>query len=236
MTTAIWPVSAGVNSDPSRRDKFPPGRRAKVNAMSERAPGEWAFPRAVRARTGTMAAVTDIDDDVEEDYLSKSPASGRIGKAAELLVAAVCILATGGELNASASFVDDEGVDLVLHRRGSSAMLAVQIKCRTSAAQLVRRGRFAAQVRSQTLRARDDLDMLFVVVDAELGAITTAWLVPSTAFEAAASRTADGHLRFRASLKQGSNDQWSPYRFTARQLPGRVLNRLAQIEQARSHG
>lgn len=184
-----------------------------------------------------MAAVTDIDDaDAGEDYLSKRPASGRIGKAAELLVAAMCILATGGELNASASFVDDEGVDLVLHRRGSSAMLAVQIKCRTSTAVQVRRERFAAQVRSQTLRARDDLDMLFVVVDAEVGAITTAWLVPSPAFQAAASRTGDGHLRFRASLKQGSNDQWSPYRLTARQLPERVLSRLAQIEQDRGYG
>src|SRR4051794_32955551 len=39
--------------------------------------------------------------------------SGRLGKAVEHLVAATCILTSGLELNASTSFVDDEGVDLV---------------------------------------------------------------------------------------------------------------------------
>ncbi|MGW1499673.1 hypothetical protein ACWCQW_14065 [Streptomyces mirabilis] len=35
----------------------------------------------------------------DEDYLEKSPAAARMGKAAEYLVAASAILATGGELN-----------------------------------------------------------------------------------------------------------------------------------------
>lgn len=50
------------------------------------------------------------------EYLSKSPDAGRMGKAAEYLVAAVCILATHGQLNVSTSIVDDEGVDLVFAR------------------------------------------------------------------------------------------------------------------------
>ncbi|MFF3659105.1 hypothetical protein [Streptomyces olivochromogenes] len=68
----------------------------------------------------------------DEDYREKSPAAARMGKAAECLVAASAILATGGELNVSTSLVDDEGVDLVFHRRGSSATLAVQVKARMS--------------------------------------------------------------------------------------------------------
>lgn len=42
-------------------------------------------------------------------FLEKSVVAGRMGKAAEYLVAASAILATGGELNVSASLVDDEG-------------------------------------------------------------------------------------------------------------------------------
>lgn len=57
-------------------------------------------------------------------YTSKSPDAGRLGKAAEYLVAAVCILATRGRLNVSTSIVDDEGIDLVFHLRESTATLA----------------------------------------------------------------------------------------------------------------
>ena len=39
----------------------------------------------------------------EDDYRDKSPAAGRVGKAIEYLVAASCILVTGGELNVSTS-------------------------------------------------------------------------------------------------------------------------------------
>ena len=63
-------------------------------------------------------------------YLDKSPDAGRMGMAAEYLVAAVCILATRGRLNVSTSIVDDEGVDLVFHLRDSTATLAVQVKSR----------------------------------------------------------------------------------------------------------
>jgi len=51
---------------------------------------------------------------------SKHAGSARKGKAVEHLVAASCILASGGELNASTALVDDEGVDIVFHRRGRS--------------------------------------------------------------------------------------------------------------------
>ncbi|MET8117499.1 hypothetical protein [Streptomyces prasinus] len=84
----------------------------------------------------------------DEDYLDKSPSAARMDKAAEYLVAASCILATGGELNVSTSLVDDEGVDLVFHRRGGSATLAVQVKARMSTGVQVQQGKLMAFVRS----------------------------------------------------------------------------------------
>jgi hypothetical protein len=102
---------------------------------------------------------------VSDNYLEKSPDAARMGKAAEYLVAASAILATRGELNVSTSLVDDEGVDLVFHRREHSSTLAVQVKSRMSDGALARTGRVQANVREATFRPRRDLDMLFVVID-----------------------------------------------------------------------
>ncbi|MTE18931.1 hypothetical protein F0L17_07250 [Streptomyces sp. TRM43335] len=169
----------------------------------------------------------------DEEYLAKSPAAGRMGKAAEHLVAASCVLATRGELNVSTSLVDDEGVDLVFHRRGSSATLAVQVKARMSTASVVRRQQYLANVRSQGFRPRAGLDLLFVAVDVDRAAIMTAWLVPSPVFaEMVKKPNGKGQYRFSASMKEGSGDRWAPYRLTAAELSRRILARLGELEEA----
>jgi uncharacterized protein GlcG (DUF336 family) len=60
--------------------------------------------------------------------------AARKGKAVEHLVAATCILMSELQLNVSTSLVDDEGVDLVFHRREASTPLAVQVKSRLMSA------------------------------------------------------------------------------------------------------
>lgn len=165
-----------------------------------------------------------------EAYLVKSPDAGRMGKAAEYLVAAVCILATRGRLNVSTSIVDDEGVDLVFHLRGSTATLAVQVKARMADGVMVGRGRLQALVRSQTFQPRVNLHMLFILVDNANGAIETAWLVPSADFQArCGTSTTKGHLRFSAALSPTSSDKWAPYRLTAAELPPKIVDRLEQL-------
>lgn len=171
----------------------------------------------------------DIDD-VEDDFRDKSPSAGRMGKAAEYLVASVCILATRGELNVSTSLVDDEGVDLVFNRRDSSATLAVQVKARMSDGKLVRAGTVMAFVRTQTFRPRPDLDLLIVAVDITHGRIMHAWLVPSEDFATKAGEPNNrGRLRFSASMKPAARDKWIPYRLTAEQLAPRILARLTEL-------
>ncbi|WP_410646553.1 hypothetical protein [Amycolatopsis sp. cmx-4-54] len=169
-------------------------------------------------------------DESEEDYRDKSPSAGRMGKAVEYLVASACILASRGELNAATSLVDDEGVDLVFNRRGSSATLAVQVKSRMSDSKRVLAGAFVAFVRSQTFRPRPDLDLLFVAVDVTEARLMTAWLVLSEDFAAqAGAPNSRGRLRFNASLKPGSRDRWHRYRLKPAELAPRVLERLAEL-------
>ena len=174
-----------------------------------------------------------MEEQEERDYLAKSPSAGRMGAAAEYLIAATCILATRGELNVSTSLIDDEGVDLVFHRRGSPRTLAVQVKARMSdGKQVSEQQRCITQVRAQTFRPRSDLDLLFAVVDPSVGALRMAWLVPSQDFAAMEPATdAQQRLRFSASMKPGSRDRWTPYRLEPQQLANRVLDRIDLLEE-----
>lgn len=162
------------------------------------------------------------------DWRAKSPDASRIGAAVEYLVAATCILASRGELNVSTALVDDEGVDLVFHRRGASATLAVQVKARTTDTKVVQRGRFLALVRGQTFRPRPGFYVLFVVADVAAATFDTVWLVPSTDFVNLARHAPDGTLRMSASLSETTDDRWRPYRLRRPDLPGRLLKLLPE--------
>jgi hypothetical protein len=174
------------------------------------------------------------DEDEDLDELPDGPNNAnaaRIGKAVEHLVAASAILASGAELNVSTSLVDDEGVDLVFHRRGGVATLAVQVKARTTASKRVASGGFQATVRSQTFKSRPDLYMLFVIADVTTGTYDQAWLVPSADFELRAPLDSKSRMKFVASAKVNTKDKWAPYKVTRVDLPSRVLDVLAQLDK-----
>lgn len=160
------------------------------------------------------------------DWRAKSPDASRVGAAVEYLVAATCILGSRGELNVSTALVDDEGVDLVFHRRGSSATLAVQVKARTTDSLVIRRGRYLALVRGQTFRPRPSYYLLFVVADVARATYGVVWLVPSIDYAKLARQANDGTLRMSASLADSSKDRWRQYRMDRPELPARLLSLL----------
>jgi hypothetical protein len=144
------------------------------------------------------------------------------------LVAATCVLASGLKLNVSTSLVDDEGVDLVFHRREDTTTLAMQVKGRLLTAKTIeKRGRFHQNVRATTFRPRPSLVLLFVVVDASDGTFPFAWFVPSEAFLLRfKSPNSQDRYAFVASTKENSGDQWSEYKCKRAELPNRILATL----------
>jgi len=168
---------------------------------------------------------------------SKHTASARKGKAVEHLLAATCVLATGGELNALTALVDDEGVDLGFKRRNGTRVLDLQVKSRFSdeegSKKLRDEGTFISDVREETFRPRDDLLMLFVAVDGRVARIDTVWLVPSPVFDETAFRvTVKGKrlIRFQASVKAASQDKWRKFRFEPQDVPKALLDRAVELE------
>lgn len=156
--------------------------------------------------------------------------SARLGRAVEYLVAAKAILASDLKLNVSTSFVDDEGVDLVFHRRRSTTILAVQVKSRTVGAQTIaRKGVFRANVRTSTFVPRVDFFLLFVLVDKSSGTLPYFWLVPSQTFRSSV-KPVDGRRRFAASVKPDTGDRWREFRFVESELAPRILSILTDLD------
>jgi hypothetical protein len=115
----------------------------------------------------------------------------------------------------------------VFHRRDSTATLAVQVKARMSDSKRVQNEGFVAFVRAQTLAPRRGLDLLFLAVNIVHGVVMRAWLVPSVAFAATVGAPdGRGRYKFQASLKDGTNDRWRPFRLESAELPPAVLARL----------
>jgi len=161
--------------------------------------------------------------------------SSRKGKAVEHLVASSVMLASDFELNVSTSLVDDEGVDLVFHRRDSPVTLAVQVKSRSWASSaMLKSSKFTAQVRDTTFADRSDLYMLFVAVDSRAGDYGPVWLVPSSALAERTAPNSRHRRRFAASAHPASHDQWSEFRLERSQLSDRILTILTGLEAMRS--
>ncbi len=145
---------------------------------------------------------------------AKNASSARKGKAVEQLVAATCVLASAGELNALTALVDDEGVDVGFKRRNGTRVLDVQVKARFSdddgSKALREKDMFSSDVREETFRPRDDLFMLYLAIDGSKAEIEHVWLVPSRRLEAEGIRVAKQgkrHLRFAASAKPETDDR-----------------------------
>jgi hypothetical protein len=158
--------------------------------------------------------------------------AARKGKAIELLVAATCILASDLKLNVSMNIVDDEGVDLVFHRRDDPTTLAVQVKGRLMSAKTIQqRHRFQQNVEAATFRPRPNLAMLFVVVDATDWTFPFSWFIPSENFlDAFEKPNGQGRYAFIASTAANSRDRWSRYKSDRAVLPTKILAALDALE------
>jgi hypothetical protein len=156
-----------------------------------------------------------------------------MGKAVEHLVAATCIIGSRAKLNVSTALVDDEGIDLVFHKRDGVSTLAVQVKARMNDSSPLDRGTFTANVRSETMRARRDLFLLFVAVDVKGAALDVCWLIQSEVFVQRATRDTLDRYRFSASAKPGTNDQWREYRLGPSELPAKILQYIDWVDAER---
>jgi hypothetical protein len=147
-----------------------------------------------------------------------------MGKAVEHLVASMCVLGTGGELNAWTSIVDDEGVDVVLQRRKHPETLALQVKARfTTAKGIAESQLFRTEVRKATFEPQKRLYLFFVVVEPKAASLEKVWIVPSLKFVKDAPSTPSEKYKFIASAKPDTKDRWSKFAVEPADAPQHLL-------------
>lgn len=154
------------------------------------------------------------------------------GRAIEQLVAAHCVLASGGTLNVSTPMYDDEGVDLVFSLRGQPATLAVQVKSRFSTSRRVRGGSFRMDVKKSTFKARPDLALIGILYNEETHRVTDTWVIPSRQFGrlVRGQRHGVGKLWvMRTGLNEQKVDKWSHFKTDWERLPESVVRLLMDM-------
>ena len=149
------------------------------------------------------------------------------GKLAAMLVGVACAQGSGGEINFAIPFVDDEGVDLILFRKGGygKAILA-QVKSRILQSKLLSHGTFRFQVRRASVKPREGYYFIFITFDeSRKGLFNTLWFIPSLDFE----RKLAGQRNVTLLVFQSrfdAKDMWEEYRMGLDELPRRIAKIL----------
>lgn len=191
-------------------------------------------PLHLRENHGLEDGPREEEEDLRRGHYGKR-ADGQTegeaqGIAAESLVASMCVLGSDGELNVATSLVDDEGVDLVFYRSTGGPTLSVQVKSHFyDAPEKIERRGVNALLNPRVFSARDDLYLLFLVVDQYEARVQTAWLVPSVEFS---NRRTGKNLRFQASADPDSGSPWAHFLVDplgARELAGHIMSVLARL-------
>ncbi len=149
------------------------------------------------------------------------------GKIAANLLGMACAQKSAADINFATPFADDEGIDLIFFRRGSTGeVLLVQVKSSSTDAKSLQKGVFRASVWRQSFRARRGYYLIFVAVDhGELRIQPTLWLIPSEEFEAnTRNQKSPKYLFFQSTFE--SNDVWKRYRTDISDLPNKIRRAL----------
>lgn len=144
-----------------------------------------------------------------------------------MLVGMACAQDTEAKINFATPFVDDEGIDLIFFKRGSSGKVVLaQIKSRTKESKLLSQGIFRVQVRRASFKPRTGYYFIFVALDeSKTGLFDTLWFIPSIDFNSSLVGQKNKKVLVFQS-KFNSNDMWKKYRLKLTELPNRIAQAL----------
>jgi hypothetical protein len=156
------------------------------------------------------------------------------GKISSTLIGIACAQGSEGKVNFATPFVDDEGVDLIFFRKGSSAeALLAQVKSNRWESKKAQSGQFIAQVRRQSFNARKGYYLIFACLDHALNKLhNPIWFVSSKDFEreTRVQNKKRKNLTF-SSRFDSKKGRWKKYRMNLEELPKRVEQELRETRK-----
>ncbi|MCF4164587.1 hypothetical protein L2U69_02875 [Zavarzinia compransoris] len=134
--------------------------------------------------------------------------STQIGAIGENLLASTVMIASGGRLSPFRSVADDDGIDLLFFDKETGGAVAIQLKCRSGAAQ---GNTVYFEVRKATFQAVRPAYLVAGLLKADLTGFEATWLLPM----ARLPELATGNTRkwvMQPSKAADTRDRFLPFR------------------------
>ncbi len=148
------------------------------------------------------------------------------GTIIENLVVELITFGSNGALTCYTPNADDDGLDLIINRKGDVNPLFIQVKSRFG---LEKNGRYAHNIGVNTCKNHPLLYYIFLLYNQTARDIQCAWIVPSNElFEKIKVSEIAGrqnHLRFGAN-PFSVKDKWSEFRINANEVGSYLLKKL----------
>jgi len=134
-------------------------------------------------------------------------------------------LGSDGRLSCFTPDSDDDGIDIIINKKGDFSPIFIQVKSRFNKNA---NGTYSQDIGTNTFRVNELFYLCFFLYDIDNYEIKTIWLVPSSDFKNKAvelnPKKYKQKLRFAANPKDTSNDQWKEYKVKPKELGEKIMN------------
>ncbi len=162
----------------------------------------------------------------EKEYcISKNVSSKQKGDIAEARIAELITLYGETCLSCYKPISDDEGIDLIVKKKGALKSVYIQIKSRYGD---TASGVYTATVKASSLQDNYSMMLVFCLFDTEQGDLWDyIWLVPATEFVKKANKLQGGTLLgFVAGRNRNESNKWDQYLIDKRGLANAIIEHM----------
>ncbi len=172
-----------------------------------------------------------VKKEKEEDRqytISKNVSSKQKGDIAEARIAELITLYGDTSLSCYKPISDDEGIDLIVKKKGSLKTMYIQIKSRFGDNP---DSIFTATVKASGTEDRYSMAVVFCFFDTEQGDLWDyVWFVPAPDFLKMSNKLQGGKmLGFVAGRKRNDSNKWDSFLIDKRELANEILKEMARI-------
>jgi hypothetical protein len=171
----------------------------------------------------------EINKKTETVYkISKNVSTRQKGDVAEARIAELIVLYGDTTLSCYKPISDDEGIDLIVKKKGSLKTMYVQIKSRfgNNPNKI-----FTATIKASTVVDNYSTTVVFCFFDTEGGDLWNyLWLVPAPDFLKLSNKLDGGkRLGFVAGRKKNNSNKWDNYLIDKRDLANQIIAQMRRI-------
>ena len=225
-----WLKTAGKTPEATMNAQLVVDINTKKNASRfiKTAPSTFALNPNVPAIEKKVHEVQKEIDKEKEYFISKNVSPKQKGDIAEARIAELITLYGETSLSCYKPISDDEGIDLIVKKKGELRSVYVQIKSRYGDASS---GVYTATVKSSTLQDNYSMMLVFCLFDTEQGDLWDyVWFVPATEFVKKANRLQNGiQLGFVAGRNRNESNKWDEYLIDKRGLAKAIIEHMNRM-------